>query len=150
MRGSCEDVRKRIRAAGVGLGRILAARAVDLVHVLGLGVVGLEVGVADRPRGRHAVVMRVAIEVLLAQAEKRGAVELGRAADEVVRAGLEELAAFIAPVAGRDVAVLLENLLGAPVLRFARKPAAALEDEDAFAGGRKIAGPACRRPRRCR
>ena len=62
------------------LGRILAARAVDLVELLGERVVGLHLVVGDRPRGRDAVVVAQLAEVLRAQAVQRGAVELRGAA----------------------------------------------------------------------
>ena len=63
------------------------ACAVDEVELLGLGVVGLEVGVGDRPRRRDAAVVADLAEVALAQAEQDRAVDLGVAADEVLLRG---------------------------------------------------------------
>ena len=49
------DRRVRVGRGGRRLGRVDAPLAVHLVELLGPGVPGLEVGVADRPRGRDAV-----------------------------------------------------------------------------------------------
>ena len=86
------DRRERVRRARRRLGRVLAARAVHLVALLGERVVRLHLVVADRPAGRDAVVVGELAEVLLAQAVQRRAVELGGAADEVVHLRLERLA----------------------------------------------------------
>ena len=144
------DGRERIRRARRRLGRILAAGAVHLVELLGLRVVRLELVVGDRPGGRDAVVVVELAEVLLAQPVERGAVELRRAADEVVDLRLERLALRVVPGVRRDVAVVDEHVLGEPVLRLARQPVAALEQEDPLAGGGQVARRACRRRRRCR
>ena len=123
----------RVGSGAGRLGGILPARAVDMIHLLGLRVVGLEILVAERPGGRDAVVVFQDAEVLFAQAVERGAVELRGAADEVVHAGLEFVPVLVAPEVLRGVAVRDENLGGRPVLGLAGQPAAAFEDEDAFA-----------------
>ena len=87
------DRRMGVGGAGGRLGRVLAADPVHLVALLGLGVVGLHVVVADRPGGRDAVVVLQLAEVLAAQPVQRGPVQLGGAADEVVDLRLERLAA---------------------------------------------------------
>ncbi len=87
------DRRVRVRRARRRLGRVLAAGAVHLVELLGLRVVRLQLVVGDRPGGRDAVVVAELAEVLLAQPVERRAVELRRAADEVVDLRLERLAA---------------------------------------------------------
>ena len=87
------DGRVRVRRARRALGRVLAAVAVHLVELLGLRVVRLELVVGDRPGGRDAVVVAELAEVLRPQPVERGAVELRRAADEVVDLRLERLAA---------------------------------------------------------
>ena len=91
------DGRERVRRAGGRLGRVLAARAVHLVELLGPRVVGLHLVVVDGPRRRDAVVVAQLAEVLLAQAVQRGAVELRGAADEVVHLRLEGLAVAVVP-----------------------------------------------------
>ena len=85
------DRRVRERARARRLGGVLAGLAVDEVEPLGLGVVGLEVGVVDRPRGRDAAVVLDLAEVALAQAEEDRAVDLRVAADEVLRVRTERL-----------------------------------------------------------
>ena len=130
----------RHRREGIGrargrLGRILAARAVNLVELLGLRVVRLHLVVADRPGGRDAVVVAQLAEVLLAQAVERRSVELGGAADEVVHLRLEGLARPVVPGVLGDVAVVDEHVRRGPVLRLARQPVAAFQQQDALAGG---------------
>jgi hypothetical protein len=72
-------------------------------------------------------------EVLLPQAIQRSSIQLGRAADEVVHLRLEGLALPVVPGVLRDVAPVDEDIGGAPVLRFAREPVAALEQQDPLA-----------------
>ena len=86
-------------------------------------------------------------EVLLAQPVERRAVELRRAADEVVDLRLERLALLVVPRVRRDVAVVDEHVLREPVLRLARQPVAALEQQDPLARTARGAARACRRPR---
>ena len=140
----------RVRRARRRLGRVLAARAVHLVELLGERVVRLQLVVGDRPGRRDAVVVLQLAEVLLAKPVERGAVELRRAADEVVDPRLEGLAARVVPGVRRDVAVVDEHVLVRPVLRLAREPVAALEQEDALARTARGGARAFRRPRRSR
>ena len=83
------DRRERVGRRGRRLGRVLAARAVDLVALLGERVVRLELVVGDRPGRRDPVVVGQLAEVLRAQPVQRGAVELRRTADVVVDLRLE-------------------------------------------------------------
>src|SRR6516225_2936845 len=78
-------------------------------------------------------------EVLLAKPIESGAVELRGAADVVVHLWLEGLAARVIPGVRRYVAVLDENVRRVPILRLAREPIAALEQEDALARGSQVA-----------
>ena len=114
------DRRVRIRSARGRLGRVLPARPVHLVSLLRERVVRLELVVRDRPGGRDAVVMADLSEVLLAEPVERGAVELRRAADEVVDSWLERLAVRVVPRVRRHVAVVDEHRLRQPVLELAR------------------------------
>jgi hypothetical protein len=125
------------RAGARRLGRVLAGLAMDEVEPLGLGVVGLEVGVADRPRGGDAAVVLDLLEVALAKAEQRSAVDLGAAADEVLGVRSERDAVLVVPALGGDVSLAAEYLFGVPVLALAREVAAALEQEDLLARGRE-------------
>src|SRR5262249_37969382 len=77
------------------LGGIAAAQPMHLIEVLGLRVVRFEIVVRDRPGGRNAAVVAHRTEVLAPQADQRGAVELGVAADAVVGAGMELLAGAV-------------------------------------------------------
>ena len=128
----------RVRRARRRLGRVLAAGAVHLVQLLGERVVRLQLVVGDRPGRRDAVVVAELAEVLLAEPVERRAVELRRASDEVVDPRLERLALLVVPGVGRDVAVVHEHVLGRPVLRLARQPVAALEQEDPLARGGEV------------
>ena len=144
------DRRMRVVAARVRLGRVLPAGTVHLVELLGLRVVRLELVVGDRPGGRDAVVVLKLAEVLPAQAVESGAVELGRAADEVVHLGLERLAARVVPRLRRDVAVLDEDVsarASSPARGGASRPAPAAGC--AFRRERG-GGRGCRRRRRSR
>src|ERR1700735_5245428 len=80
MRDRWPGVLLRARA----LSRILAVNAVHLVQPFGLGVPGLEVVVAQRPRGRQAVGVLDLAEVSRAQPVQRRPVKLGGTADEVM------------------------------------------------------------------
>ena len=122
------------------LGRILAVAAVHLVQPLGLGVEGLEVVVAERPRRRDAVGVLDLAEVLRAQPVERGAVQLGGPADEVVDLRLERGAVGVVPGVGRDVPAFQEHLLGLPVLGLARQEVAPFEQQDPLAGRREGVG----------
>src|SRR5439155_2124506 len=122
------------------LRRIATAEPVHLVEMLGLGVVRLQVVVRDRPGGRHAALVGDLAEVLLAEPDQRGAVELGVPADEVMRAGVELLAIAVVPVLLDVVAVLDLDGARVPVLLLARDVAAPLEEEDALARGREAIG----------
>ena len=132
--------RKGIRRARRRLGRVFATRAVHLIHLLGLGVVGLHLLVADGPGRRDAVVVLEFAEILFAQAVQRRAIHLGGAAHEVVDAGLKGLAVLVTPSVAGDIAVLDEHLFGAPVLGFALQPVAALEQQDALARRSQVTG----------
>ena len=116
------DRRKRVGRARRRFGRVLPARAVHLVELLGLRVIRLHLLVGDRPRGRDPAVMLELAEILLAQPVQRGAVALGRTADEVVHLGLERRAVRVVPRVRRDVAVVHEHVL-APASSVARAAA---------------------------
>ena len=131
----------RVRRAGRRLGRILAPRSVHLVHRLGSGVVRLHVLIGDGPGRRQAIVVMDFTEVLLAHPVERGAVQLGRAADEVMHLRLEEgLALHVVPLVGRDVTAIDEDVFGRPVGRLAGQPVAPLEQQDALARRGEVAG----------
>lgn len=145
MRGSC-STGVWVRAAGQALGGVFAVPSVHEIELLGLGVVRLQVLVADRPGGGDAVVVAQLAEVLGAQSEERGAVELGVAADVVVDLRRELVAVLVVPELGSTVLALDEHRGGVPVVPLARQVAPALQDQDPLPGGsqsmRERAAPA--------
>src|SRR5215470_7138331 len=133
--------------SGPGIGRvgrrfgwIFAAIAVNLVEILGLRVVRLQIVIADRPRWGDPAVVAEFAEVFLAQAEKCRAIELGIAADVIVRVRMEVLAVFVEPgFLGVVVGVDVYNL-GVPVCLLARNVVAPLEDQDSLSRWSQVIG----------
>jgi len=74
--GLMQDWRVGVGLAGPGLVRVLATLAVDMEQRLRFAVVRLEHVVADRPGWRDPVDMLQLAEILLPQAEERGAIDL--------------------------------------------------------------------------
>ena len=134
------DRRERVGGGGGGFGRVAATFAVHGVQLLGAGVVGVEVGVGQRPGGGDPVDVGDGAEVAFAEPEEHRAVELGVAADVVVLLGGELLAVLVGPFAGVAVAQVLPQRLRAPVLDLAAQPVAAFEQQDPGAGGRERVG----------
>ena len=120
-------------AARSRLARILAAFAMHVEKVLGFGVVRLEGVVLQRPLGRDAIDVLHGIEVVLAKAEQRRAVDLRVAADAVMQAGVKRLAVFAVPGLGGLIATVDEDLARTPVRGLARQVVAAFDDENALA-----------------
>src|SRR5216684_2825209 len=69
--------RVRVRRARGRVRRVRSPLAVHVIEPFRRGVVGLEVLVFDRPRGRYPAPVLDLAEVLAAEAEERGSVELG-------------------------------------------------------------------------
>ena len=107
--------------------------AVHVVELLGLGVVWLEIVVAERPGGRDPAVMPDLAEILPAQPEQRRAVHLGVAADVVMYPGMERRAVAVVPGLLGLVLRLNEYRGRIPVLPLARQIIAALQQQDALA-----------------
>jgi hypothetical protein len=131
------DSRVRERPRSPSLGRVFAAVAVDVIHRLGLRVVGFEVFVRDRPGGRDAVVVAHDAEILLAEPEQSRAVEFRVAADVVVRVRVQGLACAVVP--GLFGVVLALDVDGArlPVVALARDVPPALQQQNPLARGRE-------------
>src|SRR5262245_61965306 len=128
------DRRERIGSARRRFRRVLASSAVHLVELLPLGVVRLHLLVGDRPGRRDTALVLDLAEVLGAQAVERRAVQLGRAADEVVHLRRERLVLLVVPGVLRLVAPVDEDVLGPPVLRLPRQEVPALQQQDSLAG----------------
>ena len=110
----------------------------DVEQPFGARVIGFEHVVADRPRGRHALLVPERAEILEAQAVERAAVDLRVAADDVVQPGVELVTGTVLPDVGALVLAVDEHGLARPVGAFALQIVAALEDEDALAGRRQL------------
>ena len=82
---------------------------------LGFRVEGLEVAIAERPRGRDAVVMSDFAEITFTQAEQSSTVNFRVAADIIVESGMERLTFVAVPCFGRLVGPVDENGLRVPV-----------------------------------
>ena len=116
----------------------MPAQAMDVVHLLGLGIIRLEVRVADRPRRRDAVIVLDLAKIFFPQPVERRPEQFCRAADEIMHLRLKRPAVAIVPALRRDVAVLHEQGCRVPVLRLALEPIAALENEDALPRRREV------------
>src|SRR6516165_3866956 len=128
------------RARARGFCWVLPRFPVHQVELLGLGIVGLEIRIGDRPRRGDAAIVPDLLEVALAQPEQDRPKELRVATHEVLLVRLERLTVLVVPDLAREVAVLSEDLAAVPVLRLARKVAAALQQEDALARRREAMG----------
>ena len=114
-----------IRRTGGRLRRVDSPLAVYMIKILRFGVVGLKVLVAQRPGPGYAVVMDDFAEVLLAQAQQGGAVELGIAAHVVLDARVERTAFLVDPGFPGLVLVIDEDGGGVPIVSLARQVTAA-------------------------
>src|SRR5262245_18463732 len=119
----------RRRLGGVG-----PALAVHVILGFGLRVVGGQPLIADRPGRGDSAVVAYLTEVLLPEAKKGRAVNLGIAAHVVVDAGMEFLAVLVCPALVRLVLLVQEDGLRAPVVLLAGKVSAALEHQDLLSG----------------
>ena len=126
--------RVRVWLAGVGVRRVLAALAVHVVHALRARVVGLHLVIGQRPGWRDAAMVPQLAEVRLAQAEQRGAVELGVAAHRVVRVRMQIAACRVLPDLFRLVSAVDVHCPRVPVLLLAADVIAPLEQQDALPG----------------
>jgi hypothetical protein len=129
--------RMRVRRARGGIRRVHPPLAVHVVEALRRGVVGLHVLVAYGPRRRYPTPVLDLAEVLPAEPEERGPVELGVATHVVVGVRVERLTVAVAPGLLGLVAPLEVHRPRAPVGLLARHVVAALEDQDALAPPRQ-------------
>jgi hypothetical protein len=129
-----------IWAARGTIGGVLAALTVHMIVLLGQRVIRFQVVVRKGPRRGNSARMLHRAEVLAPEPEQRGALELGVAADAVVGVGVQLLA--IAVVPDFFGLVLALDIYGprAPVVLFARHVISALQQQNASAGRRELAG----------
>jgi hypothetical protein len=130
-----QDRGKRVGLSARRLGRIIAGAPVHAEQALGPIVVRLQVGIADRPGGRCTFFVLHDLEVPLPEAEHGSAIELGVAADVVELPRAECTPGAVVPDVSRAIPKIAEHCFRVPVLCFARQALAALQDEDARAGG---------------
>src|SRR5215471_6930789 len=97
------------------LGRVCAAFAVNLIHLLGLRVKRLHVVVADGPGRRNPVVFAQLPEILLAQTVQGSTVHFGGATDKVMDLWLEGFPVAVVPGIRRNIPVVDEDGFGIPV-----------------------------------
>src|SRR5581483_360675 len=129
--------RMRVGATRGRLRRVRSPLAVHVVEPLRRGVVGLHVLVADRPGRRYPTPVLDLSEVLPAEPEERGPVELGVAADVVVGVRVKRPALAVTPDLPGLIPCLEVHGPRAPVRLLARHVASALQNEDALAPPRE-------------
>src|SRR5262249_28097617 len=99
----------RYRRVGIwctrrGVGRVLAAKPMHLIHLLGLRIIRLHILVADRPGRRNPVVFAQLPEILLAQTVQGSSVHFGGAADKIMDLRLEWCTIGVVPRIPREAA----------------------------------------------
>src|SRR6185312_579513 len=134
------DGRIRVWSARGRLGWIFAPLSVHMEQAFGLRVIRLEHIVFQRPGGRESILMTDLVKVALAHPKESGAVNLGVSANIVVQAGLETAAVLAVPGFSCLIGSVDKHGLRIPVGAGAGKIIAALDQQDAFAGG---AEPLC-------
>ena len=105
-------------------------------------IVGKRV-IFERPCGGHAASMRDLFEIALAQPEQCRPVHLRIAADIIMELRREILALGVRPCFVCLVATIDEHRFRVPIGFLARQIIAALEDQNALAGGRDALGERC-------
>jgi hypothetical protein len=125
---------------GVGAGQVVIEIAVGGEEFFGTAVVGLEIGVGERPCRGDAVFVMEDAEVLGAEAEERGTVDLGLASDEVGLLRVERLIVLVEPDVLSVVTVIEKDGGSVPVKFLLGEEGAALEDEDTLAGLCEVEG----------
>jgi hypothetical protein len=113
---------------------------VDLIEVLGLGVVGLELVVAEGPGRGDASVVPELSEIFLTEAHQRRPVKLGVPADEVVGTGMKGFPPVVVPRFPDVVLPVGDDGLGVPVVLLPRNVPAPLDEEDLLARRREAIG----------
>src|SRR5690242_3285501 len=86
-----------VRRASPWFSRILAAIAVHVIKIFGLGVIRFQLVIADGPRGRDTTVMTNLAKVLLSQTEECRAVELCVTTHKIIRVRVQLLPFTVAP-----------------------------------------------------
>src|SRR6266545_2981218 len=132
------DRRMRIRCAGWRFSGILTSLAVDLIKLLGPGVIRLQIFVREGPRRRDSAVVANLPEILSAEPEQGSAEKLRVAADVVVCVRVQ---LFAVPVTPHFLGLVLAfgiDLAWIPVVLLARHIVAAFKQQNAFTRRRQF------------
>ena len=127
-------------AAARPVGGVFAGGAVHVIQAFGLGIVRLEVLVGQRPRRREPAVVLYHFEVLLAQTEQGGPVELGVAPYVVVLLGREFVSVFVDPLFGAVVLGSYEYRHRLPVVPLPGQVGPALEQQNTLSRRGQLPG----------
>src|SRR6185369_6914571 len=119
--------RKAIRRARPRFGWIFTTSTMYLIEVFGLGVVGLQIVVGDRPCWRHPPVMANLAKVLFAKTKERRTVEFCVATHEVICVRMESATTGIEPRFLCVVTSVQINGLRTPVILFSGHIVSALK-----------------------
>ena len=133
-------------------GRVFAAPAMHVVHVLGLRVVLFQIFIIDGPGRRDSAIMLDLAEVFASQTKQGRPVEFCIAANVVVRVRMQLAAIFVVPDLFRVVLTVGVDSLRAPIVLLAANVIAPFEQENPFPRRGQTtdertaacAGPACR------
>ena len=117
---------------------IFATIAMHLVKPFRLGVVRLQIAVADRPRWRDSTVMAQLAEIAFAEPKQRWPIEYRAAVNVVVGVRMQVPSVLVEPCLFRVVVSIDVDDLGIPVCFLARHIVSTLENEDALARGRQM------------
>jgi hypothetical protein len=105
---------------------------VNLVQVLGFGVIRLEILVLKWPLRRNAPMMAEFSEVLLSQTDESRSIKLRVAANEIVSAGNKLMTATIQPGFNIVVPSLANYRARIPVFLLTRHIVSSLEQQNLF------------------
>src|SRR6185369_6721544 len=122
-----------VRRAGPGLCWIFTAITVYLVKMLCLGVIRLQLFVADGPCRRDPAVMSNLTKVFFSQTKESSAVKLRVTTNEIIRVRMKLLAQVVAPRLFRVVFRFEIYGARAPVVLLTRNVIAAFEEKDLLA-----------------
>jgi hypothetical protein len=103
---------------------------VHAIEVFSLLVVRLQIGVAERPRGRNSLMMLDAIEVTLAESGKACPVHLGITANDVMDSWMKRASLPISPHLVGFVAAIDEHFTGGHVCCLPRNGFTTLNNKD--------------------
>ncbi len=131
---------RRIERAAIATGnrRRCSQVAVHMEQLLRARIVGLHVGIADRPCRRNPALLMHHPEVFRAHPEHRRAVHLRLATDVVGLLRMQRLTVLIVPRLLGVIAVVQKHSRRAPVQLLLRQKRPALQNQNAFTSPRQV------------